>query len=345
MAYSALYRKYRPEHFADVLGQDHIVSVLEGALKGDAIAHAYLFCGSRGTGKTSVARVLAREVGTSDKDLYEIDAASNRGIDDIRALREAVNTLPFESRYKVYIIDECHALTKDAFNAFLKTLEEPPEHVIFVLATTEEDKLPETIISRCQRFVFKKPSQSLLKNMTINIAKKEGVSLDPRAADLIALIGDGSFRDTLGTLQKTLAVSKRGEIKVSDIERVVGAPRTSLVNGILSAIDEKNADGGLKAIREAAEAEVDMRVFLSILLQKMRAVLLLRYAKDMEVFLKDEFSEEDFKLLKTFSKNSASGINAEALRIFLRTYRDIGFASVPQLPLELALIELCRKQD
>src|SRR3989344_5010343 len=140
-----LYRKYRPQAFKEVICQEHVVKVLEGAIKLGNISHAYIFSGSRGTGKTSVARILAREIGTSANDLVEMDAASNRGIDDVREIRDSVNTLPFESKYKVYIIDEAHMLTRDAWNAFLKTLEEPPAHVIFILATTELDKLPETI--------------------------------------------------------------------------------------------------------------------------------------------------------------------------------------------------------
>src|SRR3989344_6343971 len=147
-----LYRKYRPQKFADVIGQEHIVKVLEGAVALGNISHAYLFSGTRGTGKTSMARILSRAIGTSANDLVEMDAASNRGIDDIRDIRESVNTLPFESKYKVYIIDEVHMLTRDAWNAFLKTLEEPPAHVVFIMATTEIEKVPETVVSRCQTF-------------------------------------------------------------------------------------------------------------------------------------------------------------------------------------------------
>jgi DNA polymerase-3 subunit gamma/tau len=159
----ALYRAYRPSVFDEVRGQESVVSVLEAAVKKGEIAHAYLFAGGRGTGKTSMARILARAVGTSEKDMYEMDAASNRGIDEIRELREGVATHPFESNYKFYIIDEAHALTKDAWGALLKTLEEPPAHVVFVLATTELDRVPETIRSRCQVFRFSKPSHEILK--------------------------------------------------------------------------------------------------------------------------------------------------------------------------------------
>src|SRR3989344_2044513 len=201
------YRKYRPQKFKDVIGQDHVVKVLEGAIKLGNISHAYLFSGSRGKGKTSMARIFSREVGTSPDDLVEMDAASNRGIDDVRGIRESVSTLPFRSKYKVYIIDEVHMLTKDAWNAFLKTLEEPPVHVIFILATTELEKVPETVISRCQSFQFRQPNQATLKDFAQAIAKKEGVSLEKEAAELISLLGDGSFRDTHGILEKVLIMT------------------------------------------------------------------------------------------------------------------------------------------
>src|SRR3989344_5427874 len=200
-----LYRKYRPQKFSDVIGQSHIVQVLEGAIKLGNISHAYLFSGARGTGKTSVARILSREIGTSPNDLVEMDAASNRGIDDVREIRESVNTLPFESKYKVYIIDEVHMLTKEAWNAFLKTLEEPPSHVVFILATTELEKVPDTVISRCQTFSFKQPNQAMLKEFALSVAKREGATLELAATELVALIGDGSYRDVHGILEKVLS--------------------------------------------------------------------------------------------------------------------------------------------
>ena len=163
--------------FSEVRGQDHVVSVLEKEIKNKKPAHAYLFAGGRGTGKTSVARILARELGVTDKDLYEIDAASNRGIDDIRLLREGVYAMPFESPYKFYIIDEAHMLTKEAWNAFLKTLEEPPAHALFVLATTDRDRVPETIQSRCEIYAFKQPTRQMLADTVADVSKKEGYRL------------------------------------------------------------------------------------------------------------------------------------------------------------------------
>ena len=336
----ALYRKYRPQSFKDVLGQENIVKVLEGSVALGNISHAYLFAGSRGTGKTSIARIFAKAIGCSDNDLYEIDAASNRGIDDIRELREAVNTLPFESTYKVYIIDEVHMLTKEAFNALLKTLEEPPKHAVFILATTEIDKLPETIVSRCQVFTFKKPSQKILKELVLNLAKKEGFKLEPSSADLIALLGEGSFRDTQGILQKILSFSKDKKISVEEVEQVAGAPKASLVNDFIKSIDEKNLSSGLEAIKSAVSNNIDMLVYLKLVLRKMRTIILLKYAKNMESSIREEYSEEDFEFLKELSEKKESSINSKTLLEMLATYDSVARANIPELPLELALIKL-----
>ncbi len=275
----ALYRKYRPSKFKEVLGQDHIIDVLKGAIDLGNIAHAYLFSGSRGTGKTSIARILAEEIGCKTEDLYEIDAASNRGIDDIRELKESVKTLPFNSPYKVYIIDEVHMLTKEAFNALLKTLEEPPKYVVFILATTELEKLPETVVSRCQSFVFKKPSQEILKKVALSISKKEGYEIDPASADLIALLGDGSFRDTQGILQKVISASSDKKISREEVEKITGAPSQVLVDDFISAIAYKDLEKGLTSVNKACEQNIDMKVYLKLVLRKTRAVLILRFSK------------------------------------------------------------------
>jgi len=266
-----LYRKYRPQSFKEVLGQEHIVEALEGAIKLGRVSHAYLFSGSRGTGKTSVARILAKALGTSESDLYEIDAASNRGIDDIRLLREGVSAVPFESQYKVYIVDEVHMLTKEAFNALLKTLEEPPPHVIFILATTELEKVPETIISRCQTFTFKRPSQKILKEAAERISKKEGFSIESPAAELVALLADGSYRDAHGILQKAMGASADKKILLSEVEKITGSPRGTLVNSLIEAIEKRdgyrlvsNREGGgaeyrYQSVREAPTRQAPVR--------------------------------------------------------------------------------------
>ena len=340
-----LYRKYRPKEFKDVLGQEHIINALLGALKQGNIAHAYLFSGSRGTGKTSVARILAKEIKCSSNDLYEIDAASNRGIDDIRELREAVMILPFDSPYKVYIIDEVHMLTKEAFNALLKTLEEPPKYVIFMLATTEIEKLPDTIISRCQTFLFKKPSLKILKDVIVEIAKKEGFTLEPSAADTIALLGDGSFRDAQGILQKILFSSDDKKVSLNEVEKIAGAPKSIFVNDIISAIAQGELEKGLRVVNMAVEENIDMKIFLKMILHKIRSILLLKYAKDMEIVLQEQFNTEDFEFLKKLSKETQSKINSKILYELLTAYDAIGRSYISQLPIELALIKILGNND
>lgn len=341
-----LYRKYRPQTFKDVIGQEHIVKVLEGAVKLDNISHAYLFSGSRGTGKTSMARILARAIGTSPSDLVEMDAASNRGIDDFRELKEAVFTLPFESRYKVYIIDEAHMLTKDAWNAFLKTLEEPPAHVIFILATTEFEKVPETVISRCQTFSFRAPNQATLQEFALSVAKKEGATLEPAAAELIAILGNGSFRDAHGILEKVLVIHPtsprlRGTIEItrSEVEGVTGAPKSELVRAILESIVEKNLEKGLKAIQAAGEANAEMKLFAKLILERLRFLFLLRLKAGMDEYVKKQISEDDFNFLKDLAAKAGKDLTSDTLLTFIEAYESSGRTSIPELALELALAD------
>jgi len=340
MSETALYRKYRPQKFSEVLGQDHIVKVLESSIALNRLSHAYIFSGSRGTGKTSVARILAHEIGTSANDISEIDAASNTGVDNIRELNESVNTIPFESKYKVYILDEAHMLSKGAWNALLKTLEEPPKHVIFILATTEFEKIPETVVSRCQTFSFKKPTQKVLKEVVMAIAKKEGFTLEPASADLVALLGDGSFRDAQSILQKVMGSSKDKKISLAEVVLVTGAPKGELVNDFIRAIADNDLGLGLKAISSASEANIDLILYFKLILHKMRAILLLRNLKSAEENLKEEMTDTDFIFLKKIAEQKPSKINSETLFTLLSYYDLVSHAYLPEMVLELILNKL-----
>ena len=335
-----LYRKYRPQNFEEVLGQDHVVAVLKNAVKLNRVAHAYLFSGPRGTGKTSVARILAREVGTADIDLLEIDAASSRGIDEIRALREAVHLAPFKSTYKVYVVDEVHMLTREAFNALLKTLEEPPKHVIFILATTELAKVPETIISRCQHFVFRKIPESLIRQSILEIAKKEGFKIDDEAAGLIALFADGSFRDAQGMLDQIFSLSGEKTINGAKVREFLAAPAKNLVENFIAAVFEKNAEKGLTVIDEAVKQGIEMKLFLKFVLRDTRLILMLQMAPAMEKEMEPLFGKDEFQFLKNHVNVFSNKELGNVLSILLDAYsaRTIGY--LPQLPLELALMKI-----
>lgn len=336
--HTALYRKYRPNAFADIRGQEPVVTALQGAIKSKRIPHALLFTGSRGTGKTSIARIFASAIGASAVDIYEIDAASNRGIDDIRALREAVHTLPYESERKVYIIDEVHMLTKEAFNALLKTLEEPPSHVVFILATTEPDRLLDTITSRCQIFQFKAPTRDLLRETILDVAKKESFTLSADAADLIALAADGSFRDALGVTQKVIMASEDAEANADEVAAIIGAPKGAVVMELIRALHARNIADALAAVARATEHAADMQLFLRLILERVRAVMLARHGGASSDALQ-HFSEDDQKELADFAKDVHSAINSKLLMRLLEAAGQIGRTAIPQLPLELAIID------
>src|SRR4051812_19425989 len=253
----ALYRSHRPKSLKGVVGQEHITRTLEQALKEGRISHAYLFTGPRGVGKTSIARILAHEINglpyTDDQvhiDIIEIDAASNRRIDEIRDLRDKVQVAPTSAKYKVYIIDEVHMLTREAFNALLKTLEEPPEHVVFILATTDAHKLPETIISRTQRFSFKPVPTAEVTDHLKEIADKEKIQIEPDALQLLAEHGEGSFRDSIGLLDQSS--NQKDVITASDIQRLLGVPPQSaivdLVEGLTSGFTSADVMSRLAAL-------------------------------------------------------------------------------------------------
>lgn len=336
----ALYRKYRPETFDEVIGQDHIVRAISGALEAGKVAHAYLLCGPRGTGKTTIARIIASELGTSVNDIYEMDAASNRGIDDVRNIKENVGTMPFDSKYKVYILDEVHMFTKDAWNALLKTIEEPPEHVIFILATTELEKVPETIVSRCQSFIFKKPTDVILSQVVTNVAKKEGYILEEGAAELIALLADGAFRDALGTLQKVISFSKDKKITGKEIEAITGAPNEIIVNEFLNALATNDINRGFVAINQSLLQNIDMSVYLKMILAKLRFALMLRFAPSTKSYIETMISARDLEYISNLIVSKPEHISSSSLSILLESYQSQKNAIISSLPLELALVKI-----
>jgi DNA polymerase-3 subunit gamma/tau len=340
MEHQSLYRAYRPQTWKEVAGQEHIVATLIEQIRAKKLGHAYLFAGSRGLGKTTVARIFAREVGCTDKDLYEIDAASNNSVDDIRSLTENVYTLPFESPYKVYILDEAHMLSKGAWNAFLKTLEEPPAHAIFILATTELSRVPETVQSRCQVFVFKKPTRAELAKVVASVAKKEGYAIDPAAADLIALLAEGSYRDALSVLERVTGATDGKSITRAEAEKATGAPKHELVFALAEALSAGKSAGALTAIHKAADSGVDMNLYLSLVLDYLRAILLVRHAPDLRTELKEEMGVDQYGEVERFAADADSKLSHETLKAFLDAATRIRYASVPALPLELAVLEL-----
>ncbi len=339
-----LYRKYRPQNFAEVLGQDEVVTTLKQAISQNKIGHSYIFAGGRGTGKTTVARIFAKDLGASSDDIYELDAASNRGIDEIRNLREAVNVLPLRSPYKVYILDEAHMLTKDAANALLKTLEEPPAHCIFILATTELDKILDTVISRCEVYQFKKPNLQTLTNQIESILKREGRKISTASAELIAIAGDGSFRNALSILQKVLSTTEDKQIDDDLVRKILGVPNRQLVYQFIDGLGEKDLEKTLSAISQTKSQGFSISVYLDLILELTRKILLTRFAKNLHPMIKTEVGEDEFQYILAKASDAKAGINSAILSDLLRVRQQVELASVAELPLELFAIDSLTKK-
>ena len=358
-----LYRKHRPKNWDEVIGQDHVIGVLRAAMKQGRVAHAYLFSGPRGVGKTTTARLLAKAVNCSDRasapcndcascasysdgsalNLIEIDAASNRGVDDIRELREGVRLAPAIGAHKIYIIDEVHQLSKDAFNALLKTLEEPPAHAIFVLATTELDKVPQTIISRTQAFDFRRPAVADMKKRLMKIAKAEGYELDDTAAHQVALLGEGSMRDAESVLGRVLAVSD-GQIALVDIEETLGIPKSEIVHTLMEAVAAKDVGRAMGAVENAMDLGYDLGYLSRVLLRRFRAILFLKTDPQLERFIAGEMLPQDVALAKSLMGSFSHTDLEQNIKVLFEAERDAKRSPIPQLPLEMALVEMATRE-
>lgn len=276
----AFYRKYRSKKLSEVVGQKHITDVLDLALKQEKIAHAYLFTGPRGVGKTSIARILAHEINnlpyseeSEHPDIIEIDAASNNSVEDIRDLREKIQTAPFSAKFRIYIIDEVHMLSKSAFNALLKTLEEPPKHTIFILATTDSHKLPATIISRTQQFVFHFIDKKDICEHLAFIAKNEGVKISPEALEIIAEKGGGSFRDSISLLDQISSVGRDEEISAEKIEQILGLAPKKQILGFIENFEKQNIAEIIAQIEKIKKSGVDLRSFCEQFIAEIKNLL------------------------------------------------------------------------
>lgn len=356
MPSQSLYRKWRARTFAELIGQEHITETLTNALRAGRISHAYLFCGPRGTGKTSTARLLAKAVNCPQRngaepcdrcemclaiqegraiDLIEIDAASNRGIDEIRDLRDKVNFSPVQARYRFYILDEAHMLTPEAFNALLKTLEEPPAHAIFVLVTTEPHKIPATIVSRCQRFDFRRIALKDLLAKLQRICQAEGLSVEPAALDLIARSATGSLRDAESLLDQLAAYGSE-HITVAYVQRLLGIIPLQTISALVERLLQKDAAGGLRLINEVADAGADLRQYNRQIVSYLRDLLLIKTGNASLVDATAEVIESMTAQAKAFPISDL----LQALKLFSQADQAIRISPLPQLPLELAFLNL-----
>ncbi len=363
MSYTALYRKFRPQEFEDVKGQEHIVTTLKNQIRADRIGHAYLFCGTRGTGKTTVAKIFAKAVnceqpvdgspcghcpacqaiaaGTS-MNVIEIDAASNNGVDNIRQIREEVAYRPTEGRYKVYIIDEVHMLSTGAFNALLKTLEEPPAYVIFILATTEAHKIPITILSRCQRYDFHRISIDTITARLSELMEKEQVDVEERALRYVAKAGDGSMRDALSLLDQCIAFHLGQKLTYENVLEVLGAVDNEVFSVLLRQIIQKDITGAVRTLGELVDEGRELGQMVNDFTWYLRNLLLLQSSEGMEDVL--DMSSENLAALKEEAGMIQPEILIRYIRIFSELGNQIRYAVQKRILIEIAVIRLCRPE-
>ena len=359
MGYTALYRKFRPQTFAEMVGQEHITRTLRNQIMANRVGHAYLFNGGRGTGKTTSAKVLARAINClnpkdgepcneceickaalngSLTDIVEMDAASNNSVEDIRSIREEVNFLPTKAKYRVYIIDEVHMLSQGAFNALLKTLEEPPEHVKFILATTEPQKLPATILSRCQRFDFKRISnEDIIKRLEI-VCKESNISITPQALNIIASLSEGAMRDALSILERCV---QDGENNIDEdkIKELVGIPKITYIHSITEAIIEYNIDEAMESITKVLDEGKDLNNLLWEIIKYVKDILMVKTNQKLTIY-----NDEDFARLQELSEKVTKERAIRLISELSELENNMKQSTQRQIVFEAGIIKLCDKE-
>jgi DNA polymerase-3 subunit gamma/tau len=358
----ALYRKYRPQSFAEIIGQDHIVQTLTNSILRKNISHAYLFSGPRGSGKTSIARLFAKAVNCTEQssfepcnncdscleisagksiDLLEIDAASHTGVDDVRELIDGIKFAPVKSKYKIFIIDECHQLSKSAVNALLKTLEEPPAHSIFLLATTESQKMLPTIISRCQRFDFKRLQVSEIIKKLEFIGKKENVKFEDSVLPLIALNSRGSFRDAETLLDQCISFcGKDNLVKTEEVKELLGIVEVAQISQFVDFLLQKSAKDAITFLNLMVDSGVDLQEFTKTLIFYLRQAMLLKINPNFLNLQNSGLSEKEVEKINSQISGISEKDIQNMLEIFIDAENKMKYNSIVQLPLELATIDI-----
>ncbi|WP_081676497.1 DNA polymerase III subunit gamma/tau [Butyrivibrio sp. NC3005] len=364
MAYVALYRKFRPPTFEDVKGQDHIVTTLKNQIMSDRVGHAYLFCGTRGTGKTSVAKILSRAVNCENPhdgnpcgecetcraiaegrcvDVVEIDAASNNGVENIRTIIDEVSYSPTMAKKKVYIIDEVHMLSTGAFNALLKTLEEPPEYTIFILATTEVQKIPITILSRCQRYDFHRITIDTIEDRLKEVTSAEKIDAEEKALRYIARVADGSMRDSLSLLDQCIAFNFGETLTYDKVLNVLGAVDTSVFNDLFEAIYNADAESSLKVLADVVIKGRELTQFVNDFVWYLRNLMLIQTADNVEDVI--DISSDNLVVLKEVAKKAQMNTIMRYISVFSELSSNLRFATQKRILIEMTLIRLCRPQS